>query len=651
MPQPSPFQNLMGALGVTWGRRQDVAGAEAARLDEDRQRKQQAYVWGPLYKKANEVFSADPTQGADKVMRAILGSEEWMNAASTPGFDHQNAGKNLTELVRGLYPQAPNLIPMPQNSSVLEQQPSGTPNAGQVRIAGQGQQKTDKYNRANEKYGEDTTPAQAFNQGEQGQEGAVFDSRRPMGEQPTLQGGGKLGAAQAAQGAPAETPAGVSNQPPSANQVYEAPDGSDADGPVMPWKIGVNDIPDAGLKATIDEAAFQYGITPDAFASQIWKESRFKSNALGKPLKDGDRAYGLGQIKGSTWKGEIAPELGFSPMDINDPVKNVTGAAYYMGKLLRKYNGDYTKALMAYNWGQGKVDKWDGDWGKVPDETVDYVMDITNGNVNIPQGLGGAGPNVRTRRAIINKFPDDRPASVDDVNRLVQDRKEYMFLGAGFVPWFKNLVARTSRQLDPTLAKGDDNSWMEVVNTNRNNLKFFRYQLSKLNRSGDQRLAVLANAAMDLFPEDLTQDPMASVQAAIDLYRNLAKEYEANEAVTVANSSEGAVKEAMMDNERIMGVIRALPSLAQMVDLQKLIREGDIVQSPGGMFSDLGHMVGQGWDYATRDVVNGLQNASGVRGKRPAGGVSSTAPVVGQQGGPQIPREIVRGQNGRLRFQ
>jgi len=42
--------------------------------------------------------------------------------------------------------------------------------------------------------------------------------------------------------------------------------------------------------------------------------------------------------------------------------------------LLKKYNGDLTKALVAYNWGMGNLKKWMKYGGrKLPDETEKYI--------------------------------------------------------------------------------------------------------------------------------------------------------------------------------------------------------------------------------------------------------------------------------------
>lgn len=62
------------------------------------------------------------------------------------------------------------------------------------------------------------------------------------------------------------------------------------------------------------------------------------------------------------------------------------GQAKYMKFLMRRYNNNTTLAVMAYNWGEGNVDRYikgqtkfkDGRRGWMPEETRNYVNKITN---------------------------------------------------------------------------------------------------------------------------------------------------------------------------------------------------------------------------------------------------------------------------------
>lgn len=109
------------------------------------------------------------------------------------------------------------------------------------------------------------------------------------------------------------------------------------------------------------QAAIAAGIDPDVFARQIQQESGFDPNA-----RSGAGALGIAQFMPDTAKG-----LGINPLD---PKAALPAAAGLMKSYLDRYQGDYRKALAAYNAGPGAVDKAGG----VPDfaETQAYVNKI-----------------------------------------------------------------------------------------------------------------------------------------------------------------------------------------------------------------------------------------------------------------------------------
>ena len=59
-----------------------------------------------------------------------------------------------------------------------------------------------------------------------------------------------------------------------------------------------------------------------------------------------------------------------------NPVEQLRYGAQYLGAMLRRYKGDTKRALVAYNWGPGKADKWDGRMESLPAETRAYVQRI-----------------------------------------------------------------------------------------------------------------------------------------------------------------------------------------------------------------------------------------------------------------------------------
>jgi soluble lytic murein transglycosylase-like protein len=128
------------------------------------------------------------------------------------------------------------------------------------------------------------------------------------------------------------------------------------------------------------EAARQ-GVDPDLAVRMFTQESRGDKNAVSPK-----GAAGLGQLMIPA-----AKEMGLSPAERFDPEKNITASVGYLKKQLVKYEGDPEKALAAYNWGSGNVDKHlaknEGRLNRVglPKETADYLTKI------LPIGSARAG--------------------------------------------------------------------------------------------------------------------------------------------------------------------------------------------------------------------------------------------------------------------
>lgn len=130
----------------------------------------------------------------------------------------------------------------------------------------------------------------------------------------------------------------------------------------------------------IQKASAQYGVPADEIRAIIGKESSFNPKARSKK-----GAGGLMQLMPST-----AVDLGVS--DVYDPEQNIDAGTRYYAQQLKKYDGDREKALAAYNWGPGNVDKFGvGPEVKVvPKETRDYVRRITaQMGINKPSGKPG----------------------------------------------------------------------------------------------------------------------------------------------------------------------------------------------------------------------------------------------------------------------
>lgn len=119
-----------------------------------------------------------------------------------------------------------------------------------------------------------------------------------------------------------------------------------------------------------DDAAKKYGVDADLLRRMAHKESGGNTKA-----ESHKGAKGLMQLMPET-----AAAVGVK--DPHDPVQSIHGAAKYMRSLLRRYEGDTTKAVAAYNAGPGAVDKYGG----VPPyrETVEYVRHLVPG-ADVPE--------------------------------------------------------------------------------------------------------------------------------------------------------------------------------------------------------------------------------------------------------------------------
>ena len=108
-----------------------------------------------------------------------------------------------------------------------------------------------------------------------------------------------------------------------------------------------------------DHYAKKNNVPPRLVKAIIETESAYDADAV-----SGSGAMGLMQLMPQVMKetGVIDPFI---------PAENIRGGVEHLKKLLTRYNGDYKRALAAYNAGMKKADKTEG----VPDirETREYV--------------------------------------------------------------------------------------------------------------------------------------------------------------------------------------------------------------------------------------------------------------------------------------
>ena len=122
----------------------------------------------------------------------------------------------------------------------------------------------------------------------------------------------------------------------------------------------------------IIEAAQANGIDPNTLYLLLYQESRFRPDIIDGRTRSATGAMGIAQFMPKTaveWLGSEAAAL--------DPKKAIPGAARYLAWLRRNLGGDMKKAVAAYNWGIGNVQRKGLDMA--PAETRNYVAAILPG--------------------------------------------------------------------------------------------------------------------------------------------------------------------------------------------------------------------------------------------------------------------------------
>jgi len=162
----------------------------------------------------------------------------------------------------------------------------------------------------------------------------------------------------------------------------------------------------------IREAARNAGISEDLFLHMMAKETGGLDNPESARSKAG--AMGIAQFMPAT-----AKQYGIDPMDMKQALP---AAAKMTSNLLKHYGGDQRLAAMAYNWGQGNVDKWlasGADPSKVPGETQKYTRAAEGGIMKLAGGgvvafdEGGGVKNPYER-----KIDPNDSAFMQDINKF-----------------------------------------------------------------------------------------------------------------------------------------------------------------------------------------------------------------------------------------
>ena len=125
----------------------------------------------------------------------------------------------------------------------------------------------------------------------------------------------------------------------------------------------------------INTAAINNGLPPEVLYKLLYQESRFRPDIIEGRTRSRTGALGIAQFMPATavqWCGSVENAL--------NPGIAIPAAARYLAWLRQQFGGDIVKAVAAYNWGIGNVQR--KGLAKAPAETVNYALAITGVNIN-----------------------------------------------------------------------------------------------------------------------------------------------------------------------------------------------------------------------------------------------------------------------------
>ncbi|MGQ6214812.1 transglycosylase SLT domain-containing protein [Serratia sp. IR-2025] len=149
----------------------------------------------------------------------------------------------------------------------------------------------------------------------------------------------------------------------------------------QPTKAGEEML--AWLQPKLSKLEETFGLPAGLLRSMVITESGGDTQAVSKAGAKGPFQFMPGTAK----------DFGLVGDDVFDPEKSAHAAARYMSQLLKMFDGDLGKALAAYNWGQGNVER--KGLGAAPQETREYVPKVLS---NLPQP--GAGMAAQARQPV-----------------------------------------------------------------------------------------------------------------------------------------------------------------------------------------------------------------------------------------------------------
>jgi len=183
----------------------------------------------------------------------------------------------------------------------------------------------------------------------------------------------------------------------------------------------------------VESAARANDLPIEFFARVIWRESRFRADAVGPITRSGKRALGIAQFM----PGTAAERNLFDPLD---PIQALPKSADFLRELRRDF-GNLGLASAAYNAGPRRIREWLDGSGPMPSETRSYVLAVTGKSVEQWSKAGSdadrkqeAGPDCSTLMTMLQHEP----------NRFVAALEQRIISG-GLQPWGAILGSDNSR--------------------------------------------------------------------------------------------------------------------------------------------------------------------------------------------------------------